>query len=105
MESKKTPTGTSMTVFHTDLTLALRASASGESVNTLQLAGHASNAASDFRELLMTWDRHLPWMLERNASSPSATTKERPAAYRDPRDLRSQTTLEVPLPLRVIQYR
>jgi hypothetical protein len=64
MDSRTTPTGTVVTVFHTDLTFALRAAASGGAVNDLQPVADDSKAASQFRELLMTWDRHLPRMLE-----------------------------------------
>jgi hypothetical protein len=64
-ESKKTSDGTLLRVFHTDLTLALRGAASGVDANSLQPFDNESDAQSVFRDVLMTWDRHLPRMLER----------------------------------------
>jgi hypothetical protein len=64
-ESKKTSDGTLLlTVFHTDLTFALRNAASGVDINSLQSFDSESNAQSVFHEVLMTWDRHLPRMLD-----------------------------------------
>ena len=64
MESKETPTGTLVTVFHTDLSLALRGAAFGESVSNLKRVADDSTASA-FREVLMTWNKHLALMLDR----------------------------------------
>ena len=63
-ESKNTPTGTVLSVFHTDLSLALRAAAAGADLNSLQVVS-ADEVSSQFRDVLATWERHLPLMLER----------------------------------------
>jgi hypothetical protein len=67
-ESKKTPDGTLLVVFHTDLTLALRGAASGPDLNNLQRFANQADAESAFRDVLMTWDRQLSRMLERQVS-------------------------------------
>jgi hypothetical protein len=65
-ESTNEPNGRVMTVFHTDLTLALRAAASGADVNTLQIVSASDDSvASQFQRLLATSDQHLLSMLER----------------------------------------
>jgi hypothetical protein len=64
-EVKKTSDGTLLlTAFHTDLTLILRGSASGADVQSLNLVPTDMHTLSAFREVLRTWDRHLPQMLE-----------------------------------------
>ena len=64
-DSRKTPLGTVVTVFHTDLTLALRAAGSGESVSVLQRMPNDEDAENQFHEVLLRWNRELPQMLER----------------------------------------
>lgn len=64
-DSRKIPPSTVVTVFHTDLTLALHAAASGVSVTDLRSIAADNDAESHFREVLLRWDRELPKMLER----------------------------------------
>jgi len=64
-DSRKTPSGTVVTVFHTDLTLVLHAAASGVSVSDLQRIAKNDDAENQFREVLRRWDGVLPQMLER----------------------------------------
>jgi hypothetical protein len=64
-DSHKMATGTHVTVFHTDMTLALRAAAAGESVSTLQRIISDENVSSHFRDVVLKWNRELPQMLAR----------------------------------------
>lgn len=64
-DSHKMDTGTHVTVFHTDLTLALRAAAAGESVSKLQRIITDENVSSHFRDVVLKWNRELPQMLVR----------------------------------------
>jgi hypothetical protein len=66
-ETTKTDGDTVVTVFHTDLSLMLRAIAVGASDNNLQLVANDSNAAFEFQEVLRFWEGHLPRILERRA--------------------------------------
>ena len=63
-QTRPTPTGTLVTVFHTDLTLILRGAASGESADMMRLTASDSDSQSEYRELLTAWEYHLPRMLE-----------------------------------------
>lgn len=63
-DSRKTPSGTVVTVFHTDLTLVLRAAGSGVSISDLQRIATDNSVESQFQEVLMKWDRELPQILE-----------------------------------------
>ena len=65
-DSRKTPSGTVVTVFHTDLMLVLRAAASGVSASDLQRIAKNDDAENQYREVLLRWDRELPQMLERH---------------------------------------
>jgi hypothetical protein len=65
-DSRKTSSGTVVTVFHTDLTLVLRAAASGVSASDLQRIAKNDDAENQFREVLLRWDRELPQMLDRS---------------------------------------
>ena len=59
-ETKKMSDGTSLlTAFHTDLSLILRGVASGADVNSLNLVPTDADSVSAFRQVLLTWDRHL----------------------------------------------
>ena len=59
-ETKKTSGGTLLlTAFHTDLNLLLRGAASGANANNLHLVSTDSDTLSAFRDVLLTWDRHL----------------------------------------------
>ena len=59
-QTTKTDGKTVVTVFHTDPSLVLRAAASGESDDNLQLIVNDGSVAADFREVLSTWERLLP---------------------------------------------
>jgi hypothetical protein len=63
-ESRNGPDGRVVTVFHTDLTLGLRAAASGADINSLHVVA-AGDVSSRFQDVLMTWNDHLPSLLAR----------------------------------------
>ena len=63
-DSRTTPPSTVVTIFHTDLTLALHAVASGVSVSDLRRIATDNDAESHVQEVLLRWDRELPKMLE-----------------------------------------
>jgi hypothetical protein len=64
-ETKKAADGTLvLTAFHTDPTLILRGAASGLDASHLQVVPAGTETVSAFRQVLLTWDRRLPRMLE-----------------------------------------
>ena len=62
-DAHATQSGTVVTVFHSDVSLALRAAAVGERTSMLRRMSTDNAVASHFREVLLKWDKDLPQML------------------------------------------
>jgi hypothetical protein len=70
MESRDTAGNVVVTVFHTDLNGALRGAASGATVDSLELLPDVDAMTNQFQEVLATWQRALPQMMEARRPQP-----------------------------------
>jgi hypothetical protein len=64
-DSRPTPDGVTMTLFHTDMALRLRAVASGATADSLQLKAADESTAGQFKEVIALWETQLQRLRER----------------------------------------